>query len=116
MEAFPLKNARASTIAEVFVNQVVSRHGVPLEIHTNQEKYFESRLFQELSMLGIKKTRITALHPQSDGQVEKQHQTILQYLSKFIEENQRNWDRWIPMFLLAYRSSKREITQRESLK
>jgi len=35
VEAFPLKNARASTIAEVFVNQVVSRHGVPFEIHTD---------------------------------------------------------------------------------
>jgi len=112
VEAFPLKNARALTIAEVFVNQVVSRHGVPLEIHTDQGRNFESRLFQELTwMLGIKKTRTTALHPQSDGQVERQHQTILQYLSKFIEENQRDWDRWIPMFLLAYRSSKHETTQ-----
>jgi len=36
-------------------------------------------------MLGIKKTRTTALHPQSDGQVERQYQTIFQYLSKFIE-------------------------------
>ncbi|XP_020298020.1 uncharacterized protein LOC109862393, partial [Pseudomyrmex gracilis] len=44
VEAFPLKNIRASTVAE---------------------------------------TRTTALHPQSDGQVERQHQTILQYLSKF---------------------------------
>jgi len=60
-------------------------------------------------MLGIKKTRTTAL--QSDGQVERQHQSILQYLSKFIEENQRDWDRWVPMFLLAYRSSKHEIIQ-----
>jgi len=113
VEAFPLKNARASTIAEVFVNQVVSKHGVPFEIHTYQGKNFESR-FQELSwMLGIKKTRTTALHPQSDGQ-ERQHQTILQYLSKFIEKNQRNWDRWIPMFFLAYRLSKHEITQADS--
>jgi len=34
VEVFPLKNARASIIAEVFVNQVVSRHGVLLEINT----------------------------------------------------------------------------------
>jgi len=91
VEVFPLKNARASTIVEMFVNQVVSRHGVLLELHTDQGKNFESRLFQELSwMLGIKKTRIIALHPQSDGQVERQHQTILQYLLKFIEENLKN--------------------------
>jgi len=31
VETFPLKNARTST--EVFVNQVVSRHGFPLELH-----------------------------------------------------------------------------------
>jgi len=55
-EYFLLKNARASTIAEVFVNQVVSRHGVPLELHTDQGKNFKSRLFQELSwMLGSRK-------------------------------------------------------------
>jgi len=48
VEAFLLKNARASMIAEVFVNRVVSRHGIPLELHTDQGKNFESRLFLEL--------------------------------------------------------------------
>ncbi|XP_020297845.1 uncharacterized protein LOC109862260 [Pseudomyrmex gracilis] len=68
VEAFSLKNVRASTFAEVFVSQVVSRFGVPLELHTDQGKNFESRLFQELSwLLGIKKTRTTAFHPQFDG-------------------------------------------------
>jgi len=36
VEAFPLKNFKASTIAEVFVNQVVSRFGIPLELHTEE--------------------------------------------------------------------------------
>ena len=53
--------------------------------------------------------RTTALHPQSDGQVERQHQTI-SYLAKYISANQKDWIRWIPMFLLAYRSSKHETT------
>lgn len=111
VEAFPLKNIRTKTVAEVFVEQVISRHGVPLEVHTDQGRNFESKLFKELmELLGIKKTRTTALHPQSDGQVERQHQTITNYLAKFISENQKDWDRWIPMFLLSYRSSKHETT------
>jgi len=111
VEAFPLKNIRAKTVAETFLNQIVSRHGVPLEVHTDQGRNFESRVFRELSSaLGIKKTRASPLHPQSDGQVERQHQTILNYLAKFISENQKDWDRWIPMCLLAYRSSKHETT------
>lgn len=110
-EAFPLKNIRAKSIAQVFVSQIISRFGVPLELHTDQGRSFESRLLIELShLLGIKKTRTTPLHPQSDGQVERQHQTILDYLSKFVAENQKDWDEWIPMFLLAYRSSKHEST------
>jgi len=111
VEAFPVKNTRAKTIAEVFVREIISRHGVPSEIHTDQGRNFESKLFLELAeLLGMKKTRTTALHPQSDGQVERQHQTIINYLVKFIDENQKNWDQWIPMFLLAYRSSKHEST------
>lgn len=111
VEAFPLKNIRAKAITEVFVSEVVARHGVPLEVRTDQGRNFESKLFTELMLLlGIKKTRSTALHPQSDGQVERQHQTITNYLAKYISENQKDWDRWIPMFLLAYRSSKHEST------
>lgn len=109
VEAFPLKNIKASTIADVFVKQFISRHGVPLEVHTDQGKNFESNIFQGIMrLLGIRKTRTTALHPQSDGQIERHHQTILNYLAKFIAEDQRDWDSWVPMYLLAYRSSQHE--------
>jgi len=109
--SFPLKSFQAKKVAEIFVNQIVSRHGVPLEVHTDQGRNFESKLFAELmKLLGIKKTRTTPLHPQSDGQVERQHRTIVNYMAKFVSENQRDWDRWIPMYLLAYRSSKHEVT------
>lgn len=91
VEAIPLRNIKANSVAEAFVSQVISRYGVPLEVHTDQGKCFESRLFQELSnLLGIKKTRTTALHPQSDGQVERQQRTIINYLTKFISSHQKD--------------------------
>lgn len=112
MEAFPLRNFKASTVAEVFVNQVISRYGVPSELHTDQGRNFDSRILHELShLLGIKKTRTTPFHPQSNGLVERQHQTLTSYLAKFVSENQRDWDRWIGMYLLAYRSAKHETTE-----
>ena len=58
METFPLKNIRAKFVAETFLNQVIFRYRVPLEIHTHQSRNFKSRIFRELSILfGIKKTR-----------------------------------------------------------
>jgi len=111
VEAFPIRNFRTKIIAEILVNQVISRFGVPLEVHTDQGRNFDSRLFLELALLlGIKKTRTTPLHPQSNG-VERQHQTIVNYLAKFISENQRDWDRWIGLCLLAYRSARHETTK-----
>jgi len=91
---------------------VVSRFGVPTEVHTDQGRNFDSRLFLELALLlGIKKTRITPLHPQSNGIVERQYQTVMNYLAKFVSRNQRDWDRWIGLYLLAYRSARHESTK-----
>jgi transposase InsO family protein len=106
VEAFPLSNMRTKTIAEVFVREIVCRYGVPLEVHTDQGRNFDSNLIKELTqLLGIRKTRATPLHPQSNGQVERQNRTILEYLSKYITDNQKDWDRWVSLYLLAYRSS-----------
>ena len=67
---------RTKTIAEVFVREIVCRCGVPLEVHTDQSRNFDSKLIKELSqLLGIRKTRATALHPQSNGQVDHKDKT-----------------------------------------
>ena len=46
-------------------------------------------------LLGIKKVKTTAYHPQCDGLVERLNQTILSMLSKYVGDNQRDWDIWI---------------------
>ncbi|XP_011685761.1 PREDICTED: uncharacterized protein PF11_0207-like [Wasmannia auropunctata] len=66
------KELKRKGIEERLVRRIEMIHGVPLEVHTDQGKNFESKIFRELSnLLGIKKTRTTALHPQSDGESER---------------------------------------------
>ncbi|GFY05472.1 retrovirus-related Pol polyprotein from transposon 412 [Trichonephila clavipes] len=61
-------------------------------------------------ILAIDKTRTTALHPQSDGMVERFNRTILNSLSLLVSSKQQDWDIKLPFFLLAYRSAVHETT------
>ena len=47
VEAFPLFNMRTKAIAEVFVREIVCRYGVPLEVHTDQGRNFDSKLIKD---------------------------------------------------------------------
>ena len=111
-EAYPLPNQEATTVANALAQQFICRFGVPLEIHSDQGRNFESTLFSEMCrLLGIKKTRTTPLHPQSDGMVERFNRTILAQLSTFVEQHQRDWDQHIPMLLMAYQSAVHNSTR-----
>ncbi len=62
-------------------------------------------------MLSTKKTRTTPYHPQSDGQVERFNRTLLDMLSKYVQDDQTDWDVHIPHVMMAYRSSEHTSTQ-----
>ncbi|GBN99626.1 hypothetical protein AVEN_147005-1 [Araneus ventricosus] len=83
-EAISILDQEASTVAEELVRSWISYYGVPMILHSDQDTNFNSALFTELCrLLGILKTRTTALHPESDGVVERFNRTILNHLSLF---------------------------------
>ena len=105
-EAIPLENLEAKTVARALIDNFISRFGVPLFIHTDQGTSFESKLFQETcQILGIKKTRTTKARPQSDGMIERANRTIINMLSAFVSDHQKDWDQYVPLVMMAYRSS-----------
>jgi hypothetical protein len=54
-----------------FIVNVFSKHGLPLDITSDQGAVFVSSFWQELCQaLGIKSNLSTAFHPQTDGQTE----------------------------------------------
>ncbi|GFU08047.1 retrovirus-related Pol polyprotein from transposon 412 [Trichonephila clavipes] len=110
-EAYPIPDQEASTVAEVLVQHWISRFGVPLQLHSDQGRNFDSAVCMRLcEILAIDKTRTTTLHPQSDGMVERFNRTIVNSLSLLVFSNQQDWDKKLPFFLLAYRSAVHETT------
>lgn len=111
-EIFPLMNIEAETVANVLFKGWIKRYGCPGSIHSDQGKQFESRLFQEMCRLfQIDKTRTTPYHPQSDGMVERMNRTIKDMLSKYINANQTDWDRFVDGIVLAYNTTPHETTR-----
>ena len=67
-EVYAIPNQAASTVADTLVTHFFCRFGVPIELHSDQGRNFESRLMQEvLERLGVNKTRTTPLHPSQMG-------------------------------------------------
>ncbi|GFT24592.1 retrovirus-related Pol polyprotein from transposon 412 [Trichonephila clavipes] len=63
-EAYPIPDQEASTVAEVLVQHWISRFGVPLQLHFDQGRNFDSVVCKRLcEILAIDKTRTAALHP-----------------------------------------------------
>ena len=111
VRAYSIADQENQTIADVLTKEFICRFGVPLLIHTDQGRNFESKLMAEVcELLDIKKTRTTAYHPQSDGMVERFNQTLEAQLSKFADHNQQDWDQHLPFLMMAYRSAVHDTT------
>ena len=61
-------------------------------------------------MLGIHKTRTTALHPKSDGMVERYNRTLENQLATFVQDHQKDWDLHLTLLLMSYCSAMHETT------
>nr|XP_006813377.1 PREDICTED: gypsy retrotransposon integrase-like protein 1-like [Saccoglossus kowalevskii] len=107
LECIPLKDEKA-TVAKALVSVVISRFGVPGEIHSDRERDFISSTFREVcSLLGISKTYTTPRHPQSDGMVERHMKVVVGVIKSYLDPlaHQRDWDQYLPYVSMAYRSS-----------
>ncbi|CAI5646298.1 unnamed protein product [Oreochromis niloticus] len=111
-EAYAVPDQSASTTAEKLVEEMFARFGVPAELHSDQGRNFESKVFGEICRrLGVEKTRTTPLHPQSDGLVERFNRTLATQLTILTSRHQRDWDRHLPLVLWSYRTAVQESSQ-----
>ena len=104
VEAVPLPDQKADTVAKAFVTQIITRHGTPKQLITDQGTNFMSRVMKETcKYLGIEKIHTTPYHPQSNGMIERSHRVFKDILSHYVSKSQQDWDEFIPYVLMAYR-------------
>lgn len=111
-EAIPLPTADAHTVAEEFVTKIICRHGIPSTVLTDQGSNFLSKLFADVcKLLKSRKIQTTAYHPQTNGQLERSHRTLAEYLRNYIDHDESSWDTWLPYAMFVYNTTPHTSTK-----
>ena len=111
-EAFALPSTEAPRIAQLLVDEILSRHGAPRTLLSDRGPNFLSSIVKEVcKLMNTRKANTTAYHPQTDGLVERFNGTLAEGLSMYVSGNQKDWDRHLPLVLFAYRVSPHASTR-----
>uniref|UniRef100_A0A8R1DX66 RNA-directed DNA polymerase n=1 Tax=Caenorhabditis japonica TaxID=281687 RepID=A0A8R1DX66_CAEJA len=97
-----VKSQDAETTTEIFINRVITVHGVPRSITTDRGTAFTSNVFREsMEKFGINHKLTAPYHHQSNGIVERANRTIEECLSAYVNSTQSDWDQYLPMTVFA---------------
>lgn len=103
-EAIPLRNVKSVKIVEVLI-EFFTRFGMPKVIQSDCGSNFLSKLFREkMAELKINHVTSSPYHPESQGVLERFHQTMKSMIKKYCLVNGSEWDKELPYLLFAFRS------------
>jgi hypothetical protein len=101
----------SAQLAELFVLNVFSKHGVPGHVTSDRGSKFVSHFFRSLgTALDMKLHFTSGYHPEGDGQTERVNQTLEQYLRCYCNYQQDNWSMLLPLAEFAYNNAPSETT------
>ena len=106
-EAIPVRGIKSVKGVEELV-KFFTKFGLPRIIQSDCGSNFTSRYFKEMLELGIKHVTSSPYHPESQGQLERFHQTMKTMIKKYCLENGLDWDKELPYLLFALRSAPSE--------
>lgn len=80
-------------LANIFLDQWIIAYSIPSFILSDNGSQLLFKFFETLrGLLGAKQITTTAYHPETNGQVERFHRTMVTQLSHNVTEQQHNWD------------------------
>ena len=94
-EAIPLRNIKTKSIVKAVI-KFFTFVGLPKSVQSDQGSNFMSGIFQQvMHELGIKQYRSSAYHPESQGALERFHQTLKNIIKSYCCDTKKDWDEGI---------------------
>jgi transposase InsO family protein len=106
VEAFPTKRETAQVVAEVLLEEIIPRYGIPETLGSDNGPAFISNILQGLAQAVRTNWKLHCeYNPQSSGQVERMNRTLKETLSKLAIETGRDWVALLPYAIFRVRNS-----------
>ena len=107
-EAIPLRRITAQNVSKALV-KFFTMVGLPKCVQSDQGSNFTSKVFRQvMEQLGVQCVNSSAYHPQSQGALERFHQTLKNMMRVYCCEVERDWDEGVPLLLFAVREAVQE--------
>jgi hypothetical protein len=98
-------------LANTTLRTIIGPHGMPKSMVSDRDPRITARFWKELSrILGSEVNLSTANHPQSDGQSEREIQTLITALRSYANAMGNDWDEYLPALELAFNSKQQAST------
>nr|GEY17898.1 reverse transcriptase domain-containing protein [Tanacetum cinerariifolium] len=100
------KTGSIEKLAELYLKEIVCKHGVPVSVIFYRDSLFTSRFWVSLQKsLGTQLDLSTAYHPETDGQSERTIQTLEDMLRACVINFGSSWDKHLPLVEFSYNNS-----------
>ena len=109
--AYVTPNQTVKTIAKFLYGGYISIFGALARLLSDRGTSFTSSIIQELcEILGIQQLWTTPYHPQTNGLVERLHQTIMHMIGKLGEDIKADWPSHLAEIAHAYNATQSAVT------
>ena len=110
-QVYVTNNHTMRTTARILYNEFFSVFGFPRRLMSDQASEFTGQVISELcDLLGVTKIRMSPYHPQTNGTIERVHQTLRRMIAKMDPEKRAKWPSHLGPILIAYNATQSLIT------
>ncbi|GJT47340.1 putative reverse transcriptase domain-containing protein [Tanacetum coccineum] len=100
------KTDNIEKLAQLYLKEIVCKHGVPMSIISDRDSLFTSRFWKSLQeAVGTQLDMSTAYHPETDSQSDRTIQTLEDMLRACVIDFGNSWDRHLPLVEFSYNNS-----------